>query len=96
MSAEEVAKFIELIEFLSPKQRKMFFETASPKQMRLLEIACLNLAQNHTGLSAEQIKTAVKYRRPIKILACKHFSIKDKKNYKPKRWISRRCSTNSC
>ena len=79
MSAEEVMKFIDFVNFLTPRQRKMFIETASAKQLRLLEVACLNLTRNHTGLTAQQIKTAVRYKRPIKIFASKTFTIKEKR-----------------
>jgi len=79
MTAQEVADLVKLLEFLNLRQRKAFLRTATPKQMRLLEVACLNLAKNHNGLTEAQIKTLTKFKRGIKILASKGYSIKDKR-----------------
>ena len=77
MSAEDVVDFVQVLQLLSPRQRIMFLSTATSKQMRRLEVACLNLAKNHRGLTADQVKTLA--RRRIKILASKGYSIKDKR-----------------
>ena len=79
MSAEDVLYFVKFVHLMTPRQRKGFFESANQKQMRLLETACLNLAKNHEGLTEQQIKTLHKFKRGIKIMASKGFSIKEKK-----------------
>ena len=71
--------FVRLLQFLSPRQRIMFLSTTTSKQMRFLEVACLNLAKNHRGLTADQVKTLARFKRRIKILASKGYSIKDKR-----------------
>ena len=79
MSAEDVMYFVKFVQIMTPKQRKLFFESANKDQIRLLETACLNLAKNHEGLTDGQIKTLKKFKRRIKIMASKGFSIKAKR-----------------
>ena len=79
MSAEDVLYFAKFVDIMTPKQRKSFFQSANQKQMRLLETACLNLAKNHDGLTKEQVATLHNYKRGIKIMASKGFSIKEKR-----------------
>ena len=79
MSAQEVVDLVKFLEFLNLRQRKTFLKSATPRQMRLLEVACLNLAKNHNGLTEAHIKTLTKFKRAIKILASKGCSMKDKR-----------------
>ena len=79
MSAQEVVDVVKFLQFLNFRQQKTFLKTATPRQVRLLEVACSNLAKKHSGLTEAQIKTLTKFKRGIKILASKGYSIKDKR-----------------
>ena len=76
---EEVNILVSLIKFLTPRQRNHFLKTMNKSQMRVLEIACFNLATNPKGLNDSQLKTLSKYKRHIETVASKNYKLGEKR-----------------
>jgi len=79
ITGEDVIKLLELLEFLTPRQRNFFLQTLNKEQMRILEVAFLNLATNHRGLTKKQENILSKFKRPVEIIASKNYTLGEKR-----------------
>jgi len=77
--AEDVQVLMQLMDFLTPRQRNMFLKSMNKKQMRVLEVACFNLATNHRGLTKRQEEILSKFKRQIETIASKEYKLGDKR-----------------
>ena len=76
---EDVEFLVRLVQFLTPRQRNHFIKTMNRQQMKVLEVACFNLATNHRGLSKAQQTVLTKFKRQIEIIASKEYKLEDKR-----------------
>ena len=73
----DVEALVRLLEFMSPKQGNFFLRTINKTQV--LEVAFLNLATNHIGLSKTEEKILSKYKNKIVALASKNYKHTEKR-----------------
>ena len=78
-SPEEVKQLCQLLEIMTPKQRTFFLKSMNKKQMAVLQVGFFNLATNPNGLSNRDLAVLRKYKRQIESLACKNFSLTEKR-----------------
>ena len=76
---EDVHKLLNVLAFLTPGQRKHFLSTMNKSQMRVLEVACFNLATNHRGLGKKGESILRKHKNKIETLASKNFKQSEKR-----------------
>ena len=63
VSVQQVKQLADVLDFLTPRQRKYFIHTMSTEQMHVFEVACFSLATNYQGLTAKQIAKLKRYKR---------------------------------
>ena len=76
---EDVQRLIHVLGFLTPRQRKHFLNTMNKEQMRVLEVACFNLANNHRGMGKKEECILRKHKNKIETLASKNFKHSEKR-----------------
>ena len=76
---EDVQRLIHVLGFLTPRQRKHFPNTMNKEQMRVLEVACFNLATNHRGLGKKVESILRKHKNKIETPARKNFERSEKR-----------------
>lgn len=69
MTIEDVYRFVKLMEFLTPRQRRDFFKNATKSQVAVVEEACLDLIKNLVALSEDHLGTGAKHMKKIKRLS---------------------------
>ena len=55
VSVQQVKQLVEVLDFLTHRQRKYFINTMNTEQMQVFEVACFNLATNYKGLTTKQV-----------------------------------------
>jgi hypothetical protein len=79
MEPSKVKQILSFYLFMTPKQRRLFFETATKSQLEAIENACLNLLKNPLGLNEDVVINVRKYREQIRVISSSSESIQDKK-----------------
>ena len=76
---KDVQRFVHVLAFLTPRQRKHFLSTMNKDQMRVLEVACFNLATNHGGIGKKGESILRKHKNKIETLASTNFKHSEKR-----------------
>ena len=63
---EDVQGLVQVLAFLTPRQRKHFLSTMNKDQVRVLEVACFNLATNPRGMGKKEERILRKQKNKIK------------------------------
>ena len=79
VSLQQVQDLRALLKLLSPRQRTHFLKTLTKDEMRVLEVACINLATNNKGITAKQIALLKRFRRQVEIVASRSYKLSDKR-----------------
>jgi hypothetical protein len=79
MKPSEVKSVLRFYVFMKPKQRRVFFATATKHQLRALEDACLNLLKNPRGLKKGDLARVRKYKEQIRMLSSRYEAVKKKR-----------------
>ena len=79
VSVQQVKQLVDVLDFLTPRQRRYFISTMNTEQMHVFEVACFNLATNYKGLTTKQVAILKKYKRQVEVVASKDYTLTDKR-----------------
>ena len=71
--------FVITLRDLSPRKQKQLMSCCNGQHIRAFQEVALNLVKGTVELTPDQLKICQKWHKPIKVLARKDYSLKDKK-----------------
>ena len=78
VSVQQAKQLVDVLDFLTPRQRKYFINTMNTEQRQIFELACFNLAPNYQGPTTKQVAILKKYKRQVEVVASKDYMLTDK------------------
>ena len=80
ITTEQVRDLVATLRFLTRSQRMLVLRTLNQKQMKIVTMACLNLAMKAHVLSPENMQILVTHRNKLHKLADKSISFQEKRD----------------
>ena len=76
---ERLMPYVITLKGLKPSKQKVLLDLVTKEQLRALEEVAVNIVKNTVTLSDDDARICRRWRRPLKLLALKRYSIKEKK-----------------